>query len=270
MVRGGSPLTTSDRSRFDLPLYTVAEAARIIDVPRSTLATWVKGYVRRSQDRANVVGDAVITSLVPANAAEPSIPFVGLAEALVLAAVRRSGVPVQRIRPALDQLQRGIGVEHALASRELYTDGAELLFDYGDARRDTAEGDAALNLVVVRSGQRVFAAVIEDYLRRIEYAEDGYASLIHVPVYERAEVVADPTRSFGAPVFERGGARVDDVLHRFWAGESLDELSAEFGAGRPARGRAACRIPTRCLISFSTAALAGSRCRRFCGRQASG
>lgn len=30
---------------------------------------------------------------------EPSIPFVGLSEALVLAAVRKSGVPMQRIRP---------------------------------------------------------------------------------------------------------------------------------------------------------------------------
>ncbi len=222
-------MTTIDRNRFEVPLYTVAEAARIIDVPRSTVATWARGYVRRGQDRADVVGDAVITSLSPATAAEPSIPFVGLAEALVLAAVRRSGVSLQRIRPALGQLQRGIGVNHALASRKFHTDGAELLSDFGEVRRDTAEGTAALNLVVVRSGQRVFADVIENYLRRIEYAQDGYASLIHVPVYELAEVVADPTRSFGAPIFERGGARVDDVLHRFWAGESLDELSAEFG-----------------------------------------
>jgi uncharacterized protein (DUF433 family) len=50
-----------------------------------------------------------------------------------------------------------------------------------------------------------------------------------VPAYEHAEVVVDPRRAFGAPVFERGGARVEDVLGRFWAGESLDELSDEFG-----------------------------------------
>lgn len=38
--------TTTDQTRFELPLYTVAEAARIVDVPPSTLATWAKGYVR--------------------------------------------------------------------------------------------------------------------------------------------------------------------------------------------------------------------------------
>ena len=45
----------------------------------------------------------------------------------------------------------------------------------------------------------MFADVVHDYLRRIQYGADGYASLIHLPAYGHAEVVADPTRSFGAP-----------------------------------------------------------------------
>jgi uncharacterized protein (DUF433 family) len=224
-----STLTTSDRLRFDVPLYTVAEAARIVDVPPTTLATWAKGYVRRPPGRAEVTGAPVVTFVPPNRSGDPSVPFVGLAETLVLAAVRRSGVPMQRVRPALLTMQDELGLEHALASRKLYTDGAELLFDYGESRRDTPEGRSVLNLVVVRSGQRVFTEVIEEYLRRIDYAKDGYPRLIHVPAYEHAEVVVDPRRAFGAPVFERGGARVEDVLGRFWAGESLDELSDEFG-----------------------------------------
>jgi len=217
-------LKATDRLRFEMPLYTVAEAARIVDVPPTTLATWAKGYLRRPPGRSEVTGGPVITYVTPDRQGEPSIPFVGLAETLVLAAVRRSGVPMRRIRPALLELQRELGLEHALASRKLYTDGADLLFDYGESRRDTPEGRSVLNLVVIRSGQRVFIEVIEAYLRRIEYAEDGYPRLIPVPAYEHAEVVVDPT-----PVFERGGARVEDVLGRFWAGESLDELPDEFG-----------------------------------------
>jgi uncharacterized protein (DUF433 family) len=206
-------------------MYTVAEAARIVSVPPSTLAAWAKGYVRRFADRSAVTGDPVVTCLPTDRRTDPCVPFVGLAEALVLSALRRSEVPLQRIGPALAHLQRKIG----LASRLLYTDGAELLFDYGESHADTPDGAGLRTLVVVREGQRVFADVVYDYLRRIEYGADGYASLIHLPAYDHAEVVADPTRSFGAPIFERGGARVDDVLQRFWAGESLDELSAEFG-----------------------------------------
>ncbi len=222
-------MTSPKRFRFDVPLYTVADAARIVGVPTSTLATWAKGYTRRFPQRPAVTGEPVITYLDPQRRGEPSIPFIGLAEALVLAAVRRSGVPLQRVRPALAALRRSIGVEHALASRKLYTDGAEVLFDYGESRRGTDEGRLIQDLVVVRSGQRVFVDVIQDYLRKIEYADDGYAALIHLPVYGSARVIADPTRSFGIPIFQEGGARVDDVLERFWAGESINDLTAEFG-----------------------------------------
>lgn len=136
---------------------------------------------------------------------------------------------MQRIRPALEALESRLGLEHALASRSLYTDGAELLYDFGQEHSDQNAGRAALELVVVRSGQSVFTETIQEYLRRIEYGPDGYASLIRIPAYRQAEVVVDPTRSFGAPIFERGGTRVDDVLQRFWSGESLDELSEEYG-----------------------------------------
>lgn len=184
-------------------------------------------------------GTPIVTSTPAAGAKSPTIPFVGLAESLVLAAVRRSGVPMQRIRPALVELQKSIGLDHALASKRLYTDGAELMFDFAESQRESEAGRLARDLVVVRSGQRVFVETVEAYLRRIEYGPDGYASLIHVPAYEHAEVVADPTRSFGIPIFERGGARVDDVLQRFWTGESLEELSAEFEDNTCPGGRVA-------------------------------
>ena len=136
---------------------------------------------------------------------------------------------MQRIRPAIAQLEQRIGVAHALASQKLYTDGAELMFDYAEHHRGSDEGDSAMELVVVRNGQRVFADVITDYLRRIQYGDDGYPTLIRVPAYSGAEVVVDPHRAFGSPIFQRGGARVDDVLERFWAGDSIDELTGEFG-----------------------------------------
>jgi uncharacterized protein (DUF433 family) len=104
-----------------------------------------------------------------------------------------------------------------------------VLYDYGEHHSGTEAGRSALQLVVVTSAQRVFAPVIADYLRRIEYDADGFPRLIRVPGYERARVVADLTRSFGAPIFERGGARVEDVLERFWAGESIQDLTTEFG-----------------------------------------
>ena len=229
--------------RFDTPLYTVAEAARYLDVPDSTFRSWTHGYHRRSSDRAEVSGAPILTTVARTAAQGPVIPFIGLAEGLVLTALRRSGVALQRIRPALSRLAADFGLEHALASRRLYTDGAEVLFDYADdTDPDTAR--AVRSLVVVRNGQRVFNEVVEAYLQRVEYGQDGYPRLIELPAYAVAKVVVDPTRGFGQPIFRRGGARLEDALAMFRAGESLETVADEYGVP-PSQLEDVVRIATR-------------------------
>ncbi len=43
--------------RFDVPLYTLAEASRYLVVPRATLATWADGYERRPANAPAVQGN---------------------------------------------------------------------------------------------------------------------------------------------------------------------------------------------------------------------
>jgi uncharacterized protein (DUF433 family) len=215
-----------DLDSFEVPLYSVAEAARYLDVPRSTLAAWAQGYGLRPGGRAA----PVLTSLPKAGRRNPVIPFVGLAEGLVLAAMRESGVPLQRIRPALTRLSDELGLQHALASKRLHTDGAEVLFDYAENGDNDEAAQAARELVVVRNDQRVFNDVVESYLQRVDFDDRGYARLIHLPAYEVADVIVDPSRGFGQPIFAKGGARIEDAIALFRAGESLETVAVEFGA----------------------------------------
>ena len=152
------------------------------------------------------------------------MPFIGFAEAYVLAVFRRAGVPLQRIRPAVDALSRNIGLEHALASKRLYTDGAEVLYDYANERNE----DDLLELVVVRTGQHQFSEIVRDYLKRITYGSDGWATRVRLPSYQRAEVVVDPTMAFGLPLVVHGGARVEDLVDRFVAGDSVADIAYDF------------------------------------------
>jgi uncharacterized protein (DUF433 family) len=213
--------------KFETPLYTVAEASRYLGVSDSTFRSWAKGYDRRFADRNDVHGDPIVTTVPSQARGSASIPFVGLAEGLVLAGIRKSSVPLQRVRPAVDRLKTEFGLDHVLASKRLYTDGAEVLWDFG--QDDSDEREAVMRLVVVRKGQYVFTEIIQQYLRRIDFATDGYAGLIRLPSYEHAQVVVNPRRGFGQPVFERGGARVEDALGMFWAGETLATVAEEYG-----------------------------------------
>ena len=219
---GERVIGTNDRDlRFETPLYTVGEAAAYLRVPRTTFETWAHGYTRKRHGRRPTRAAPIITAM-PGGRREPEIPFVGLAEGMVLAAFRCSGVPMQRIRPAVEVLKTELGLDHALASKRLYTDGADILYDYAVK----VDEDELRELTVVRTQQRLFVPVIQDYLRRISYAPDGWARRLKLPVSKN--VIVDPERAFGQPIFAKGAVRVEDVLDRFEAGDSLGDVAFDF------------------------------------------
>jgi uncharacterized protein (DUF433 family) len=218
-----------DDARVSRAIFTLSEAAGYLGIPKSTLHNWARG------------GDSkpLITTFAP-EGRQATMPFIGFAEAYVLSAFRRAGVPMQRIRPAVEALTSTIGVEHALASEKLYTDGAEVLFDYATKRNE----DDLLELTVIRTGQRQFTEVVRDYLKRIKYGNDGWATRVRLPIYEHAEVVVDPRRAFGLPVVVHGGARVEDLVDRFVAGDTVADIADDFAVA-PDEVEDVIRVATR-------------------------
>lgn len=208
--------------RFEAPLYTVAEAARFLGVPPTTFSNWARGYTVTFPNRKPVIGQPIVTA-VAADRYYPSVPFVGLTEGMVIASFREAGVSLQHIRKAVAVLEREIGIKHALASERLFTDGASILYDYAEHDHE----DELLTHVVTQ--QRVFAEVVRDYLRRITYGPDAWPARLVSPVTSRDVVAVDPQRSFGQPIFIRGGVRVEDVLDRIRADERPQEVAEDMG-----------------------------------------
>lgn len=215
-------MRTLQDMRFTVPLYSVTEAAQYLDLPRATLRTWVDGYERRPMGR-KVVGAPLVTARRPARRGYPRLPFVGFAEAYMLKAFREAGVPLQRIRASLAALVNEVG-EHALASEKLSTDGAEVLWEVGERSGETD----VRRLVVPRSGQIVFTEVVESFLRDITF-DDGFAGRIHLRKYSGADVVMDPLRGYGHPIFDRVGVEVENVISRVRAGEPIAVTARDFG-----------------------------------------
>lgn len=212
------------------PLYSLGEAAAIVDVPPSTLHNWARGRGYKGIDGAQHRSDALITTTGTGRG--DVVPFVGLAEAYVLSSFRAAGVPMQRIRPALAYLEKEIGVAAALTSEKLKTDGAEVLWDF---RREDGNDEVVDDLVVVRNQQVVFRDVVEQYLKTITY-RDGRVAIIGLPQY-RTDVIVDPRRNFGKPMLANGAVRVEDVVGRLEAGEPLADVADDFNLD-PAEVRA--------------------------------
>jgi hypothetical protein len=182
---------------YTTPIYSQSEAARIIQAPTSSFGRWAQGH-RFKQRQAGRWGTspALLSGVRPGRGV--TVPFNALAEGFVVESFRRAGLPLTRIRPAVEVLRNEIGLEEALLSDRLRTDGAEILLRNGD-------GD----LIVVRNGQGVFKEVVQEFLKSITY-RDGLASVIKLPTFERVDVIVDPHRNSGQPTIDRIGVRIDD------------------------------------------------------------
>jgi uncharacterized protein (DUF433 family) len=200
-----------------VPLYTQGEATSLLGMPQSTFNHWASGYTTASGNRK----PPFITVARPGRGY--TVPFIGLAEAWIVKAFTKAGVPVSRIRPALEQLRSQIGVDHALASDRLKTDGAEILWDL--RRSDSALDDN--RLVVVRNGQAAFGEIVREHLKQVDY-RDGFIGQLRIPRASGAEYTIDPEINFGQPTLSAYGVRVDDVLDRIAAGEMIRDVAADF------------------------------------------
>ena len=216
-----------DDPHYTTPIYHKAEAAHIIAVPAQTFRNWSVGYAYKRLDGSQVVSAPIVTTLEPVRPHGVSVPFVGLAEAYIVAAFTRAGLPMQRIRPAALWLQEHLGLNKALASERLKTDGAGVLWDFGQQSHDPADQDMVEGLVVVRSGQQVFRSIVRNDLTRVTY-ENGWLRTIELPQYQNIGVIVDPWLNGGQATVADRGVRVLDIVNRLKACEPAKDVAYDY------------------------------------------
>lgn len=204
---------------YTTPIYGQGEAAQIIQAPPTSFARWAHGHKFKQRTEGEWGWSPPLLTGV-ADGRGYTVPFNALAEGFIIESFRRVGLPMARIRPAVEVLREEIGLENALLSERLMTDGAEILYRNGEDE-----------LVVVRNHQGVFNEVVAEFLKSISY-RDGFAQLLRLPVYESIEVIVDPTRNSGQPTVARLGVRVEDVVSRVRAGEAMNDVAHDFGLAR--------------------------------------
>lgn len=213
-----------DDPRFSRRLYTVPEAARLVGMSPSTLRAWTAS---RDMPSHNGAGRQPVVTALDRTRDNRSIPFVGLVEAHVVQAFRQTGLSMQRIRLALDVLRSQGELDHALASKRLYGDGADVLYDYA-----CRQPDKQLRLLtIVQSGQQVFHDVIKAYLDRIVFG-DTWARELILGATEHKLLRVVPEIENGRPLFLEGGAPLSAVRSRLIAGEPIDSVSCDYGVPR--------------------------------------
>ncbi|MSP62244.1 MAG: DUF433 domain-containing protein [Myxococcales bacterium] len=202
------------RDPRELPNYSIAEAARYLRIPNSTLRAWALG-----------MGATFKPVFVVPQKSPPALSFHNLVEAHVLNAIREH-LPLAKIRPALKYVEKNLGIPRPLVNKVFQTDGVGLFVDHCCQLVD-----------VTKQGQVAMREMLCDYLRRIEFDRAGLAARLYP--FTRAHtadarqgdpwaVVFDPAISFGRLVVAGTGITTAAVGDRFVAGDTIDELARDF------------------------------------------
>lgn len=200
-------LPANDR-RASLPLYTASEASFYLGIPESTLRRWVHADE----------GFRPLVTTLPQKGHQPFIPFVGLAEAFILAAARKNKLTPRNIREGVEAIKADYGIDHALAHRMIYFDlvNREIGIDRGEAQERA------------RDRQTQFLDAVAPFLVFLDFGYDDYARRITLPRFP-IRVTASPSVAGGDPIVQKTGVRLRDVLGLEQAGASHDDIAEESG-----------------------------------------
>lgn len=202
------------------PAYSVTEAARYLKVASATLRSWVVG---RPYPKADGIGH--FRPLIhPPSRQPPLLSFWNLIEAHVLRSLRTEhGVSLKDVRKAIAYAEKALKIESLLRSKELRTQGGELLLErYGELIDLSASGQLAM--------RRLF----HDHLERVEWDEWQFPIRLYpfisadIPSLERP-IVIDPVVAFGRPVVVRMGIGTGTIAERIDAGEEVTDVADDYG-----------------------------------------
>ncbi|MFJ2033759.1 DUF433 domain-containing protein [Streptosporangium sp. NPDC087985] len=194
-------------------LLNQSDAARFLDIRQQTFNCWARGYER---------GRPLLHVLPSGGSRQATVPFVAMAEAYVLDALKRAEVKPNRIWPALQRLQQEFGHEYVLLAPELAMDGIDVLWDFSRTK-------AGAGLIEARTGQHVIREIVTDYLDYVVRAEDGFPASLRLRSCLPSNVVIDPHQAFGQPIFAETRTRVSEVAAMMKAGEEPEVIADELG-----------------------------------------
>lgn len=207
---------TSDDLR-EVPLYSLAEVAYFLNIPKPTLHRWCRpGYNKKRE--------LIAPLIVPADSKSALFSFYNLTEAHILSVITRlHRVKLPRVRAAVMELQTLAmsNPRHPLLSREFYTDGRDIFVK-------TIEGRHKQTINLSQFGQLGLREILDSYIERIE-RDAAFNPTKLYPAHQIGKVVSIvPTVSSGRPIIDLLGIPVASVWNRRRAGDSIENIADDY------------------------------------------
>jgi uncharacterized protein (DUF433 family) len=202
---------------LDREMYTEVEAARLLQVPQSTLHYWLEGGERRGRTYRPIIRMGPTRRRI--------VTWAEFLEAGWLRAYRKQHVSMAELRLFIDHLRKVFEVPYPLADRRPLVSGQQLVYE---AQKATGlDGEYWLVAEGAR-GQLLLTGPGYDFIERVEWSHgDAVASAYRPDADPRSPVRIDPEMRFGRPAIK--GISTQSVWEHVEAGEDATSVAETFG-----------------------------------------
>lgn len=205
-------MTTRAVSILERPVYGISEAAGLLGLRPDRTRAWLDGYERRGVRYPPVIR--------PEPTGSEIVTWGEFVELGYLREYRRKGVPLQRLRPVIDELRTAFATPYPLATAKPYIDGKQLVLEL--QQKNDLPGPIA---IVISTGQTIaLADEAMRFFKKVEFdpPERGDVRYLH-PAGTTSPVVIDPLIRFGRPSVQ--GVATERLWELYDAGETVDQIA---------------------------------------------
>jgi hypothetical protein len=193
------------QSTLGTGIFTVPEAARLLQVTDTKIRGWIEGY------RSAQVGPLIEVQLEK-HGRSAALTFTNLMEARFIDAFVRLGVHVRTIRAILEEARNFVRHPHPFATDTVFkTDGQKIF-----AEVETRTGDK--HLYDLKKRNWAIREVLGPLLKgEVIYNESGMARTWQPRPNRAPNVIVDPRFAFGKPILRAAVVPTSTILDAFVA-----------------------------------------------------
>lgn len=195
-----------------LPLFTTADAERVVGTPASTARRWLDGYSYIYKGERRTRGPRLGPTATQLEGVL-LMSFLDLIEVRMARILRGRRVPWRQVDLTAAFFRREWGSEHPFGLERFRSDGRRVFAELG---RETGNH----KLLEIGSNQYVFDAVVAEFLSDVlDFREDGIPWRLW-PNGRDGLVVVDPARAFGQPILHNQGVPIRVILAAYAANDN--------------------------------------------------